>query len=528
MRIDAKWSLLFGGVGLLGAALFPGCQSEREAADGARGSACTSCHGDASRPGTVLAHEIHLRAGATHGPVACAECHVVPKFTGDPGHADDALPAELVFGALAKQGARAPTYDAVSGGCSDSYCHRAADIKWTAPRPSDAACGSCHGLPPPAPHPQSASCHSCHGDVIGEDGFVDAALHVNGKVEFGEFSCDACHGSKGDPAPPRDLAGNTSVTSLGVGAHRVHLSGGAASRPVACAECHQVPAKLDASGHTDSDLPAELSFSGVAQAQQRKPGWDRQTRRCTDSWCHSPSAPGPSAEWTSDAGRLPCTGCHGSPPPAPHVQMAACARCHGDVVGDDHVSIKDRNKHIDGIVDAVVPVTCNGCHGGVNDAPPSDLAGNSSTTSPGVGAHQAHVAGTGRARAVPCAECHVVPAAVADPGHLDGQGSAEVLFGGVAKTAGAEPGYVFGSCQKSYCHGASFPGGAPSGGKHTSPKWTVVDGSQTGCDGCHALPPPAPHTSSTACWFCHKNVDSTLKFLFPNTHVDGVVTTVVP
>ena len=32
--------------------------------------------------------------------------------------------------------------------------------------------------------------------------------------------------------------------------------------------------------------------------------------------------------------------------------MAACARCHGDVVGDDHVSIKDRNKHIDGIVDA--------------------------------------------------------------------------------------------------------------------------------------------------------------------------------
>jgi predicted CxxxxCH...CXXCH cytochrome family protein len=545
MRIDLRWALLV----LLGAALAPSCQRPRDDQRRQNASSCSACHGDAARGGSELeraapprdlagntlpaqpgvgAHQIHLRAGATHGPVACSECHVVPEKTGDLGHADDPLPAELVFGARAKLGNRAPSYDPASGRCTDSYCHRGSDAAWTLPRASDAACGTCHGLPPPAPHPQRDACHSCHGEVMGQSGFVNAALHVDGKVQLGNFACDACHGGEGDPAPPRDLAGNTAVSALGVGAHRVHLAGGAAGRAVACGECHQVPAQYGDPGHADSDSPAEVIFSGVALSKQRSPSWDRQARVCSDAWCHSPSAPAASPPWTSDAGRLPCTGCHAMPPPAPHLQMAACGRCHGAVVGDDHVTIKDRSKHIDGNVDVVVPTQCNGCHGGANDAPPTDLSGSASTTSPGVGAHQAHLAGNGRARAVPCAECHVLPKAVNDPGHLDGAAPAELVFAGVALTAGASPSYSSGTCGKSYCHGAAFPGGAPSGGKHTAPKWTVVDGSQTGCDGCHALPPPAPHIQSTACWFCHKNVDSTLKFLFPDTHVDGLVTGAVP
>lgn len=545
MRIDLRWSLLV----LLGAALAPSCQRGRDDERRAGASACSSCHGDATRDGSALergapprdlagntsaaqpgvgAHQNHLRASATHGPVACSECHLVPVETGAPGHADDPLPAELSFGVLAQQGGRAPSYDAASGRCTDSYCHRSADAVWTAPRPSDAACGSCHGLPPPAPHPQNAQCHSCHGEVIGQAGFVNAALHVDGKLQLGNFACDACHGSDGDPAPPRDLAGNDGVTALGVGAHRVHLSGGAVGRALACGECHQVPAKYGDPGHVDSDPPAEVVFSGVALSKQRNPSWQRQARTCNDAWCHSPSAPAASPQWTSDTGRLACTGCHAMPPPAPHVQMKACGRCHADVVGEDHVTITARSKHVDGKVDVAVPDKCNGCHGGANDAPPSDLSGSSSTSSPGVGAHQAHLTSNGRSRVVPCAECHVVPKAVTDPGHLDSSGPAELAFGGVAQTAGAAPSYANGVCGKSYCHGAAFPGGAPSGGKHTAPKWTVVDGSQAGCDGCHALPPPAPHVQSTACWFCHKNVDSTLKFLFPDTHVDGLVTGLVP
>jgi predicted CxxxxCH...CXXCH cytochrome family protein len=547
MRIDARSLLAALGSVALAAAVTPACQESREPER--RGSACTSCHGDASRSGSELAraapprdtaggtavsrpgvgaHAAHLQASATHGPVACAECHRVPSHTGDPGHADDALPAELTFGSVATKGGRSPAYEASTGRCTDSYCHRESGATWTAPRDSQAACGSCHALPPPAPHPKSDRCEGCHGDVVSATGFVAPELHVDGVVQLGDAKCDACHGEAGEPAPPRDLTGNSAVSALGVGAHRAHLAGGVASRAVACAECHAVPAKLDSPGHLDDDLPAEVALLGVATASGRKPLWVRQSRTCTDAWCHSPSKPGASPEWTSTAGALGCEGCHGAPPPPPHPQMKTCARCHGAVVGDDHRSIVDRARHVDGVVDVLMPEKCNACHGGENDAPPVDLSGATSTTSPGVGAHQAHVVGSGRARVVPCAECHLVPTKRDDPGHLDGTAGAELMFSGVATTGGAKPSYGSGRCLGSYCHGGAFPGGAPSGAKHLLPKWNVVDGSQIACDGCHGLPPPAPHPSSTACWFCHKNVDSRLSFLFPNTHVDGVVTTGVP
>jgi predicted CxxxxCH...CXXCH cytochrome family protein len=328
-------------------------------------------------------------------------------------------------------------------------------------------------------------------------------------------------------APPKDLSGNTAVTALGVGAHRVHLAGGDVSRAVACTECHAVPAKEDDPGHRDSALPAEVQLTGVATSENRVPVWNRQKRSCANAWCHSPTAPGPSPEWTSDAGRLPCNGCHGTPPAPPHPQMTDCSRCHGAVVGDDDKSIKDKSRHVDGKIDVVVPEPCTSCHGGTNNAPPTDTTGSSSTSSPGVGAHQAHVVGKGSARKVACSECHVVPGKWSDPGHLDSASPAELTFSGVATTGGAAPVYSGGSCQKTYCHGASFPKGN-SGGALTEPVWTKVDGSQISCGNCHSLPPAPPHLNFAGCSGCHKNIDASLKFLFPDTHIDGVVTFSVP
>jgi len=530
------------------AALVPGCQEQREPLASTKNEkACTACHGDPTRgaaPPTdtlgntdpayrgVGAHQNHLTASATHAAVECSECHIVPKATGDEGHADDALPAEVVFGTLAKTGDRSPKWHIEEDAgakfrCSDTYCHRGSDATWTAPRASDAACGTCHGVPPAPPHPQNEACHVCHAEVIDENRvFKDPALHVNGKVEGGAKDCDSCHGSGGVAAPPKDLSGNTLVTALGVGAHRVHLGGGDVSRALACSECHAVPAKVEDPGHTDSALPAEVALVGVAQSDNRTPIWDRKAKRCADAWCHSPSKPAPSPEWTSDAGRLPCTGCHQTPPPAPHPQMTDCSRCHGAVVNDDDKTIKDRSKHVDGVVDVVVPQGCDGCHGSTtNPAPPSDLAGNTATTSPGVGAHQKHLLGSGLARKVGCGECHVVPATWDAKGHTDTAGPAELTFGGVATTGGAAPVYTTaGTCEKSYCHGDAFPGGKPSGGSLTKPKWTQVDGSQAPCGGCHALPPPFPHTTLSDCQMCHKNIDSSFKFKGPDTHVDGVAT----
>lgn len=154
------WAALLLGSALLGA--MPSCLERRdEPRAGDDAERCASCHGDPGRPGSVLlrsapprdlfgasgtrypgvgAHAIHLTSGPNHGGVACSECHVVPEHTDAPGHADDARPAEIVFGDLARSGGRTPAYDFVARRCSDTWCHRTADAVWTEPRSSQQAC----------------------------------------------------------------------------------------------------------------------------------------------------------------------------------------------------------------------------------------------------------------------------------------------------------------------------------------------------------------------------------------------------
>src|SRR4051812_49394754 len=70
------------------------------------------------------------------------------------------------------------------------------------------------------------------------------------------------------------------------------------------------------------------------------------------------------------------------------------------------------------------------CHGAdTSNAPPKSISGVTATTARPVGAHQAHlVASPAWHRAVECGDCHVVPATVDAPGHIDGDGVAEVAF----------------------------------------------------------------------------------------------------
>src|SRR5512135_2709660 len=80
--------------------------------------------------------------------------------------------------------------------------------------------------------------------------------------------------------------------------------------------------------------------------------------------------------------------------------------------------------------------SCSHCHGSAaNPAPPVDTSGGSATTSVTVGAHQLHLRDTPVRSAVPCSECHLVPAAVGSPGHIDSP-PAEVTFGPLARHDG--------------------------------------------------------------------------------------------
>ncbi|MEB2311448.1 MAG: CxxxxCH/CxxCH domain-containing protein [Sorangiineae bacterium] len=551
-----------GALALMAAGLVAGLPSCLERADSEQAPRatgdCARCHGDDTRGGTPLqrsapprdlngntspeypgvgAHERHLYASATHGAVACGECHLVPKAALEPGHADSDRPAELRFGALAAEGGRAPSYDPNTRSCSDSYCHGRARPVWTRQRPEPEICGTCHGLPPAAPHPQTTRCETCHGEVVGaadasgHRDFIAPERHVDGVVDVRAVACNDCHGNAKNPAPPSAVNGDTDPSSPGVGAHQRHLGGGDHGRPLTCGECHHIPAKWDDPLHMDG-APAEVHMAGVAAAHGHAPDFDRASRSCGDTWCHSPepAAPRPSPAWTRTGAPLDCDSCHGLPPAAPHPQMQRCSLCHGEVVGPDDHSIISRGRHVDGVVDVSAPTACNACHGSsANDAPPRGVGGETATSMMAVGAHQAHLVSSGRARAVPCGECHVVPSGWRAPGHLDSPRPAELTFSGVAVAWGAAPTLDGATCRNTYCHGEHFVAGHASGGALTRPLWTTVDGTQAACGTCHGLPPPAPHPANADdCATCHENLDSNLDFIRPELHVDGDVTFRVP
>jgi predicted CxxxxCH...CXXCH cytochrome family protein len=359
--------------------------------------------------------------------------------------------------------------------------------------------------------------------------FVAPNKHVDGTVQVKDPGCTACHGSGDDPAPPPDTEGNQSVSSLGVGAHAAHLAGTDSSRALACEECHQVAANEDALTHPEGS-PAVVMLTGVAESGGRSPVWARDTGTCANSWCHGPGPGGARTSPEGTSGRdLDCQSCHGTPPPLPHPQSERCSACHGEVI-DESYSIVAPERHVDGTVDLRVEENCTHCHGDLTAAPPHDTGGGSSTSRPGVGAHQAHLADNEAFRPLVCGECHSVPERVLDPGHLDSSLPAEVVFSGVALTFGAEPSYDDGSCSNTYCHGAVFPDGDDSGGLFTEPARTRVDGSQTACGGCHALPPlERPHPNIAACSNCHKTMNSdNMSFRRPDLHVDGKVDFAVP
>lgn len=295
--------------------------------------ACVTCHRDG--PTTGL-HPLHRAAGQT-----CSECHVVPARWDAEGHvrrggAADPPPAEVTFGALANTtlapaDRRGPASYA-DGTCENVYCHgdalHAGGGASTTPR-WDATpiggCTSCHGAPPPS-HAQ-AECATCH----------KAAPHLDGALEVGT-DCNGCHRSSPVFA---NLAGSTLTGELTVGAHQAHLTGGARLRaPLACSDCHRVPASVGDPGHLDSALPAELLAST---------GWNRTTATCTTS-CHGVAAP----IWNADD-QAYCGSCHGIPPSshAPTLTLRDCATCHPSVdgFGNPLFDLAGASRHLDGVID---------------------------------------------------------------------------------------------------------------------------------------------------------------------------------
>ncbi|MBI2375151.1 MAG: CxxxxCH/CxxCH domain-containing protein [Deltaproteobacteria bacterium] len=496
---------------------------------------CRSCHGsraNAAPPKAidgalsrsargVGAHQAHLSGGAFSRNVPCEECHAVPELVGDPGHLDETPGAELLFGAVATASAAAPSYDEGSGSCANTYCHGAKLTGGAAPVPiwtseGSIVCGGCHGLPPPAPHPASERCELCHSPVAGPNKTIaERRRHGDGTLDAVDgAACLGCHGSGASSAPPKDLDGQSDPRLVTVGAHQEHLSGGQFSKPVECVECHLVPTALDSPGHVDTARPAELTFGSIARADAATPSWDRTAMTCSGAYCHGATLEGstPSVPvWTQLEATGRCGSCHGLPPAAPHPDVDRCELCHLPTAGPAQ-TIANRATHVNGTVDVALD-GCGDCHGGpVNLAPPKDITEQTDTTLRSVGAHQTHLAGGVSSKPVACDACHLVPQHVDDPGHIDPSPAEVTLVADPGRTATFDGT----TCANTTCH-------AGPGAESSDPSWTVVDGTQARCGGCHGLPPPAPHPASDRCELCHEDAVPAQRIGDRTKHGDGIV-----
>jgi predicted CxxxxCH...CXXCH cytochrome family protein len=167
-------------------------------------------------------------------------------------------------------------------------------------------------------------------------------------------------------------------------------------------------------------------------------------------------------------------------------------------------------------------VDCAGCHGDNGDpTPPRAIDGTTSTSSIGVGAHQAHMRGSNLAGPVACSECHPVPSQADGTLHPDPLGRPAIMrFGLLAAQAPASPAWNRSArtCAGSYCHGATLR----DADHRPAPVWT--DSSPLRCDSCHGYPPPPSHPEGTDCETCHGQVVAAGGIIRnPALHIDGIV-----
>jgi len=553
---------------------------------------CTSCHGTEGRSGfqqgtdpnlassppvapagapayAVGAHQIHLNppvVGSARGPLPCTECHVVPT---DITHATSPPAQKVVFGTLARTQNASPTWTSTTTGCAATYCHGAftyngvtganATPLWTGPT---VTCTSCHGMPPTG-HPPiggtvtAATCSACHPSTVSPDGTINHAggAHLNGAADV-SIDCTSCHGTAGRqgilPGTDAQLASAPPVAPTGaptyaVGAHQNHLNPpatGSFRGPIACNECHVVPANGD---HAVTPPAQKVVFGTLATTQGRTPTWTSTTTGCAATYCHGNFAfngvTGANATplWTATG--LTCTSCHAMPP-AGHptltgtVTAATCAQCHPQTVTPAGAIDLVNNRHINGAAD--VATSCTACHGtagrvgtlagtdpNLPASPPVKTTGSAASV---VGAHQFHVnpPSTGGFRGpILCNECHVVPA---DSQHAATPPTSPVVFGTLAKTGGVTPSYTATTlgCAATYCHGNFNLNGVR--GANATPLWTDVWGAATSpCLNCHGLPPtghPALSGTVTAatCSGCHPatvNANGTIN-VAGGKHVNGL------
>lgn len=227
-----------------------------------------------------------------------------------------------------------------------------------------------------------SSCQSCHG-VNYAGGKSSPSCKTCHTSDKGPQACNTCHGNFGDAnqvAPPKDLSGNSSTTSKGVGAHTTHLSASGLTMTYDCAACHPGdPASDNYFIQHIGAPPADIKFNDFASLTST-PSYDFKNHTCANVYCHgnfefSKSASSYAFVYTADkmegnnysplwtkvnGTQAKCGTCHGeldasgklvSAVPKGHIAspITGCVNCHTGIVDNEgNITEAGKSKHING------------------------------------------------------------------------------------------------------------------------------------------------------------------------------------
>ena len=389
--------------------------------------------------------------------------------------------------------------------------------------------------------PAALRCTTCHGQNYGGQGIAPScnACHASAGWANWQQSCSFCHGLVNDTtkggydfalhpewsAPPYDVDGRVKgANGPAVGAHQAHVATNAIRAPIACSECHVVPATAI---HTLNGS-IDITFGPLSQSGQAHPTWNSSTLTCSATYCHGNFSYGvvqgnaASPSWGQTL--TGCTSCHDMPP-AGHMSVGSaasgCAGCHPDTVLPNGSIDLAKGRHINGVKDGTGGA-CDSCHWF-----PYPSAVPPTVPFAATGAHLAHYGLVGQgttgygdldtlevkfptpppptsAYAFGCGNCH--PSVAAQHSFLTGGTTAKVVLfennlAPALKSKNAPTAaFAAGTCSGVYCHGnvsatpawnastvlacnschgtSTNPGGAPTGDSH------VLHGYS--CNTCHA------------------------------------------
>ena len=231
------------------------------------------------------------------------------------------------------------------------------------------------------PRPDSCGTTNCHGSS-------SQAWSVGATTG----DCSACHGMSDPGLTARDTNGDTIDSDRQVGAHAAHINASSTySAAITCDQCHNTTYtniqgettyvnQVNATGHIDSALPAEISYGSIATASAAVTNYDTGTGVCAN-YCHGATLANgfdTNPSWDQNAylsGTFnsvgDCNRCHGAPPlitgHTGSETLDQCGQCHDQTMSDGvGNAFLDPSLHIDGVTQ--VNATCGTCHG---QLPPS-------------------------------------------------------------------------------------------------------------------------------------------------------------